>query len=147
MNENHFVPAIDETSLVKSHGRRTATHRRNHNHCEDDSAVNAMKSRVSFLSTLQQGWDGYGASPISNKVVANMNALLANIDEMDLAGWRALPEINGTISLQNDEKRAGIQVGDTAFSYFVISGNHVSGNDNVMFTIPTLLDVLRKING
>ena len=76
-----------------------------------------------------------------------MKALLANIGEKDLAGWRALPEINGTISLQNDEKRAGIQVGDTAFSYFVISGNNVLGKDNVMFAIPTLLDILREING
>ena len=106
-----------------------------------------MKSRVNFLTTLQQGWDGYNALPISNQVIDNMNAFLANVNEKDLTGWRALPEINGTISLQNDEKRAGIQVGDTAFSYFMISGNHVSGNDNVLFAIPTLLNVLREING
>ena len=138
---------MDELDLMKSRGRRTATHRRIQKHYEDDSAIAAMKSRVNFLTTLQQGWDGYNALPISNQVIANMNAFLANVNEKDLTGWRALPEINGTISLQNDEKRAGIQVGDTAFSYFVISGNYVSGSDNVMFAIPTLLDVLREING
>ena len=138
---------MDEFDLVNSHGGRTATHRRTQKHYEDDSAVSAMKSRVSFLTTLQQGWDGFDALPISTQVVANMNAFLANVNEKDLTGWRALPEINGTISLQNDEKRAGIQVGDTAFSYFVISGNNVLGKDNVMFAIPTLLDILREING
>ena len=147
MNEKTFSKVMDELDLVKSHGRRTASHRRIQNHYEDDSAIAAMKSRVNFLTTLQQGWDGYDALPISNQVVANMNAFLANVNETDLSGWRALPEINGTISLQNDEKRAGIQVGDSAFSYFVISGNNISGNDNVMFAIPTLLDVLRTING
>jgi len=147
MNEKTFSNVMDELDLVKSHGGRTAPHRIIQKHYENDSAIAAMKSRVSLLTTLHQGWDGYDALPISNQVVANMNAFLANVNEKDLTGWRALPEINGTISLQNDEKRAGIQVGDTAFSYFVISGNHVSGNDNVMFTIPSLLDVLRKING
>jgi hypothetical protein len=137
---------MEELDLVKSHGGRTATHRRIQKH-DDDSAIAAMKSRVNFLTTLQQGWDGYDALPISNQVVTNMNAFLANVNEKDLAGWRALPEINGTISLQNDEKRAGIQVGDTAFSYFVITGNHVSGNDNIMFAIPTLLHIMREING
>lgn len=146
MNENHFVPAIDEPDLVKSHVRRTATHRRIQKHYKDDSAIAAMKSRVSFLTTLQQGWDGYDALPISNKVVANMNAFLANVSEKDLTGWRALPEINGTISLQNDEKRAGIQMGDTAFSYFVINGNQVTGDDNIVFAVPAILNVLRDIN-
>ena len=147
MNEKTFSHVIDDLDLVKSHGGRTATHRRRQKHFEDDSAIAAMKSRVNFLTTLQQGWDGYNALPISNQVIDNMNAFLANVNEKDLTGWRALPEINGTISLQNDEKRAGIQVGDTAFSYFMISGNHVSGNDNVLFAIPTLLNVLREING
>jgi len=106
-----------------------------------------MKVRVSFLSTLKQGWDGYNALPVSNQVIININAFLAQINNKDLMGWRMLPEINGTISLQNDALRAGIQIGDSLFSYFVISGNKVKGDENLPFAIPTIINVLREING
>ena len=106
-----------------------------------------MKKRISFLSTLQHGWDGYNAFPISSIVIENVHELLSSIDEDCLSGWRALPEINGTISLQNDMLRAGIQIGDKTLSYFVIRGDNVTGEDNVAFSISNFVNILKSING
>ena len=146
MNEKKYASVTDELDIVKGHARRNSTRRFVRKGCEEISAISDMKTRIGYLSTLKRGWDGYDASPLSAQVVINLNMFLASANEEDLAGWRALPEINGTVSLQNDELKAGIQIGDTAFSYFVISANHVNGCDNLPFAVSSVLTILRKIN-
>ena len=65
----------------------------------------------------------------------------------DMLGWQIYPEINGTLSLQNDDLKAGLHLGTEAFSYFVIHDDKVSGADNVLFSVPVFLTTLRDING
>lgn len=134
-------------TIDKSINAKTGTKCKVSRHDVPSADFSEIRKRIGYLSTLKPGWDGYSASPISSHVIDNVNTLLSNIDEESLNGWRALPEINGTISLQNDALRAGIQIGDTAFSYFVIKGNNVTGDDNVSFSIPNFINILRDING
>ena len=108
--------------------------------------VSAMQKKLDSLKALGEGWDGYSASPISQAVINNVKTVLDYCTDDDLKGWRALPEINGTISLQNDGLRAGIHIGSNAFSYFAIHNDTVSGDDNIAFVIPQFLHVLRAIN-
>ena len=108
--------------------------------------VSAMHKKLESLKALGKGWDGFSAAPISQTVINNVKTALDFCTDDDLKGWRALPEINGTISLQNDGLRAGIHIGNNAFSYFAINNDIVSGDDNIAFVIPHFLHVLRAIN-
>ena len=108
--------------------------------------VSAMHKKLDSLKTLREGWDGFSAAPISQAVINNVKTALDYCTDDDLKGWRALPEINGTILLQNDGLRSGIHIGNNEFSYFAIHNDTVSGDDNIAFVIPQFLHVLRSIN-
>ena len=137
---------ILEAKGKNTHNTKTTRSRASRKNAQHAS-FSEMKKRISFLSTLKHGWGGYNASPINSLVINNVHELLSNIDEDYLSGWRALPEINGTISLQNDLLRAGIQIGDKTLSYFVIRGDNVTGEDNVAFSISNFVNILKSING
>lgn len=105
-----------------------------------------MEKLRGFLN-LKTGWDGYQALPINHHVVDNLYAALEACEDEDMLGWQIYPEINGTLSLQNDDLKAGLHLGTEAFSYFVIHDDKVSGADNVLFSVPVFLTTLRGING
>ena len=74
---------------------------------------------------------------------------LGNVDRLystQLQGWQIFPEINGTILLQNSVRRAGINLGDNTFSYFIINGNNVDGDDSKAFSVSLFLNVLNELN-
>ena len=98
------------------------------------------------VSKLQQGWDGYNALPVNSQVIDNMHVVLDNCDSTQLQGWQIFPEINGTILLQNSVRRAGINLGDNTFSYFIIKGNNVDGDDSKSFSVSLFLNVLNELN-
>lgn len=130
--EPEVFSAIDQ----RKHDRRLKT----------GAEVFNMMESLRDLSALQQGWDGYNASPVSHQAIDNLFAVLGSCQDEDLLGWQAFPEINGSLLLQNNELRAGINLGDETFSYFVIHGNSVTGGDNLSFTAPSFVSVLRRIN-
>ncbi|MBQ1697845.1 MAG: hypothetical protein II075_08170, partial [Bacteroidales bacterium] len=102
--------------------------------------------RLLQVSKLQQGWDGYNALPVNSQVIDNMHVVLDNCDSTQLQGWQIFPEINGTILLQNSVRRAGINLGDKTFSYFIINGNNVNGDDSKSFSVSQFLNVLNELN-
>ena len=108
--------------------------------------VDRLYQRLLQVSKLQQGWDGYNALPVNSQVIDNMHVVLDNCDSTQLQGWQIFPEINGTILLQNSVRRAGINLGDKTFSYFIINGNNVDGNDSKAFSVSMFLNVLNKLN-
>ena len=97
-----------------------------------------MHKKLDSLKTLREGWDGFSAAPISQAVINNVKTAQDYCTDDDLKGWRALPEINGTILLQNDGLRSGIHIGNNEFSYFAIHNDTVSGDDNIAFTASLL---------
>lgn len=108
--------------------------------------VDRLYQRLLQVSKLQQGWDGYNALPVNSQVIDNMHVVLDNCDSTQLQGWQIFPEINGTILLQNSVRRAGINLGDNTFSYFIIKGNNVDGDDGKAFSVSMFLNVLNKLN-
>lgn len=108
--------------------------------------VDRLYQRLLQVSKLQQGWDGYNALPVNSQVIDNMHVVLENCDSTQLQGWQIFPEINGTILLQNSVRRAGINLGDKTFSYFIINGNNVDGDDSKSFSVSLFLNVLNKLN-
>ena len=107
--------------------------------------VGRLYDSLKALSKLQQGWDGYNALPVNQQVIDNMCVVLNHCDNAQLQGWSVFPEINGTILLQNHNRRAGINLGDKTFSYFIVNGNNVDGDDDKLFTVSLFLNVLNKI--
>ncbi|MBR2201385.1 MAG: hypothetical protein IJ894_11675 [Bacteroidales bacterium] len=108
--------------------------------------VDRLYQRLLQMSKLQQGWDGYNALPVNSQVIDNMHVVLDNCDSTQLQGWQIFPEINGTILLQNSVRRAGINLGDNTFSYFIIKGNNVDGDDSKSFSVSLFLNVLNELN-
>lgn len=108
--------------------------------------VDRLYQRLLQVSKLQQGWDGYNALPVNSQVIDNMHVVLENCDSTQLQGWQIFPEINGTILLQNSVRRAGINLGDKTFSYFIINGNNVDGDDSKSFSVSLFLNVLNELN-
>ena len=108
--------------------------------------VDRLYQRLLQMSKLQQGWDGYNALPVNSQVIDNMHVVLENCDSTQLQGWQIFPEINGTILLQNSVRRAGINLGDKTFSYFIIKGNNVDGDDSKAFSVSLFLNVLNELN-
>lgn len=108
--------------------------------------VDRLYQRLLQMSKLQQGWDGYNALPVNSQVIDNMHVVLENCDSTQLQGWQIFPEINGTILLQNSVRRAGINLGDKTFSYFIIKGNNVDGDDSKSFSVSLFLNVLNELN-
>ncbi|MBQ4407391.1 MAG: hypothetical protein II852_10340 [Bacteroidales bacterium] len=108
--------------------------------------VDRLYQRLLQVSKLQQGWDGYNALPVNSQVIDNMHVVLDNCDSTQLQGWQIFPEINGTILLQNSVRRAGINLGDKTFSYFIINGNNVDGDDSKSFSVSLFLNVLNELN-
>ncbi len=108
--------------------------------------VDRLYQRLLQVSKLQQGWDGYNALPVNSQVIDNMHVVLDNCDSTQLQVWQFFPEINGTILLQNSVRRAGINLGDNTFSYFIINGNNVDGDDSKSFSVSLFLNVLNELN-
>ena len=107
--------------------------------------VGRLYESLLAMSQLKQGWDGYNALPVNRQVIDNMHGVLDNCESALLQGWQIFPEINGTILLQNSLKRAGINLGDKTFSYFIIRGNNVDGDDKKSFSVSLVLNVLKNI--
>ena len=131
-NEPEVVSAVDQ----RRYARRLKA----------GAEVFNMMESLRSMSALQQGWDGFNASPVSQHAIDNLFAVLGSCQDEDLYGWKAFPEINGSLLLQNNDLRAGINLGDETFSYFVIHGDSVTGGDNLSFTAPSFVSVLRRIS-
>ena len=136
-------PAVGYESTVMS-----PIEKRNHQRkMKSGAEVYRLMEKLRGFLNLKTGWDGYQALPINHHVVDNLYAALEACEDEDMLGWQIYPEINGTLSLQNDDLKAGLHLGTEAFSYFVIHDDKVSGADNVLFSVPVFLTTLRGING
>ena len=110
----------------------------------DENLSNAF-IRLDHLATLEAGWDGGEALPISNKVIRNLKNVLLISDDEDWANWMISPDGNATVMLQSKKRRASISVGANEFSYYVNINGKRSGESHVKFDPYLFLSVLRKI--
>ena len=100
---------------------------------------------LEHLSTLQYGWDGDGALPISRKVFNNLRNVLF-ISDADWSKWMISPDGNATIMLQSSKRRASISVGAEEFSYYLKVDGKREGESHVDFNATKFLSIMRELN-
>ena len=135
-NESYLQKTLDFiTKLTKS---KTSTVIRGQVYTE-------MLERLSDFQEYEKGWDGDDALPLSRQVVKNFKKVLQKSIDKDLLGWTIFPAANGTLLLQHKERKSGINIGTTGFSYYAIENGEVKGENHLKFSPKAVLDVMKRI--
>lgn len=124
---------------VKGIGMRTA------NPAISPTAQRLLKDLDTFI-TYPKGWDGDSAEPLSPVVIKNFRNLLKKSNEEDLQDWNIFPEKNGTLILENSQRQAQINIADKEYSYFLMDGTNLKGEDHLKLTANHLLQTIKAIN-
>lgn len=119
-------------------GRQLLYEAKNENHAK------ALR-RLEHLSTLCYDWDGYGAAPVSPKVISNLKEVISASRDADWTYWQISPEANGALCLQSINQMSSISIGTEEFSYYSFSGGKEKGEDHLPFSPKRFLGIMRKI--
>lgn len=104
-----------------------------------------MLERLSDFQEYEQGWDGEDALPLNGKVVKNFKGVLQKCSDEQLKGWSIFPAANGTLLLQHQEKKAGINIGASGFSYYKTQDGVVNGESHLKFTPSAVLKTMKRL--
>lgn len=102
--------------------------------------------RLDYLASLSNNWDGYGALPVSRKVIGNIKAILLISDDEDWQDWLIGAEPNATIAIQAKTKVASISIGNKEFSYYANIDGKESGDSHVVFSPESVLNLMRSFD-
>ena len=102
--------------------------------------------RLDYLSSLEANWDGYGALPITRKVIGNLKRVLLVSDDDDWKNWLVGAEPNATLALQSKTNRVSISLGNDEFSYYAVINGKRLGESHVDFEPNRFLNVMRQLN-
>ena len=119
-------------------GRQLLYEAKNENHAK------ALR-RLDHLATLGDDWDGYGAAPVSPKVINNLKEVIFASRDADWSNWQISPESNGALCLQSMLQMSSISIGTDEFSYYSCSGGKEIGGDHLPFSPKRFLGIMRKI--
>ena len=109
------------------------------------TAQRLLQDLDTFLA-YDKGWDGEAAEPLALQAVKSFRNLLKKSSEEDLKDWTIYPEKNGTLILENMKRQAQINIAEKEFSYFVMNGTMVKGEDHIKLTTRRLLQTIKAIN-
>ena len=104
-----------------------------------------MLERLSDYQEYEKGWDGEDALPLRKQVVKNFKSVLQKSKDSELAGWTIYPAANGTLLLQNKERKSGINIGTTGYSYYSIVDGNISGENNLKFSSKSIIEIMKRI--
>ena len=104
-----------------------------------------MLERLSDYQEYEKGWDGDNALPLSKQVVKNFKAFLQKSKDSELQDWTIFPAANGTLLLQNRERKSGINIGTNGFSYYEIVDGEVKGENNLKFSPKSVIETMKRI--
>lgn len=104
-----------------------------------------MLERLSDYQEYEKGWDGDNALPLSKQVVKNFKAFLQKSKDSELQGWTIFPAANGTLLLQNRERKSGINIGTNGYSYYEIVDGEVKGENNLKFSPKSVIETMKRI--
>ena len=107
------------------------------------SNVILMAERLQELSALPEGWDGFGAKPVSPQALYNINKVLQKCTDDDVAGWHIFPETNGTLCMDSDERDASISIGKDEFSFASLKKD--VGESHIPFQRDLFLTIMRGL--
>lgn len=102
--------------------------------------------RLDYLASLSNNWDGYGALPVSRKVIGNIKAILLISDDEDWLDWLIGAEPNATIAIQAKTKVASISIGNKEFSYYANIDGKEYGDSHVVFSPESVLNLMRSFD-
>ena len=104
-----------------------------------------MLERLSDFQEYEKGWDGDDALPLSRQVVKNFKAVLQKSRDSELEGWTFFHSSNGTLLLQNKERKSGINIGSRGYSYYEIVDGEVKGENNLRFSPKSVIETMKRI--
>ncbi len=100
---------------------------------------------MEIFAAYKDNWDGEGGYPLTEQVKRNFDVLLPNLSPKCLRRIQISPESNGTILIECTNQEAGVNLADNNYSFYIIQGNHVSGENNVPFDVDTLTEKLEEL--
>ena len=104
-----------------------------------------MLERLSDYQEYQRGWDGEDAAPLNAIVVRNFKKVLQKAKEENLEDWDIFPAANGSLLLQNKQKKCGINIGKSNFSYYTTKDGRVEGRNSLKFTPTALIKTMEEL--
>ena len=104
-----------------------------------------MLERLSDFQEYEKGWDGDDARPLSRQVVKNFKAVLQKSRDSELEGWTFFPSANGTLLLQNKERKSGINIGTRGYSYYEIVDGEVKDENHLRFSPKSVIETMKRI--
>lgn len=102
--------------------------------------------KLDHLLTLERNWDGYGALPVSRKVINNVKQVLGISDDDDWKYWVVGPEPNATLCLVSKKNRASISVGENEYSYYSLIGGKEEGGNHIPFSPKSILALMQRMS-
>ena len=102
--------------------------------------------QLNHLRTLQHDWDGRGALPISRKVINNVKMVLAISDDTDWDNWMVSPNVNATVMLQSNKRRASISLGAEEYSYYARLDGKDIGENHIDFNPAGFLTLMKSLS-
>ena len=108
-------------------------------------AYTELLELLSDYQEYKRGWDGEDALPLNSIVVKNFKKVLQKSDDSQLEGWTIYPAANGTLLLQNKERKSGVNIGISGFSYYTIENGEAKGESHLRFSPQAILDTMKTI--
>ena len=102
--------------------------------------------RLNELSLLKTNWDGYGAMPISKKIIKTVKNLLPMSEDKDWQNWLVSPNVNATLTFQSEKNRASISLGEKEYSYYAVLNGKRLGESHIDFDAQKFLSLMRKLD-
>lgn len=113
---------------------------------QHSSAYTRLLEKLSDYQEYEQDWDGDGALPLNAVVAKNFKSVLRHCnDESILDDWTIFPAANGSLLFQYNKKEGGINIGKNDFSYYIISGGGVKGENSLTFSPERVVECMKKI--
>lgn len=112
---------------------------------EAQKACIVMLDKLKAYKAYPAGWDGEDAVPLTPQVIENFSHVLEVIDKQLLVGLTIFPETNGTLLIDCVGKEAGISLGNDKFSYYEVKDGHVTGENEIAFSVQAIAQVIKKI--
>jgi hypothetical protein len=110
-----------------------------------DENLAYLKRRLKEISSLKDGWDGYGeAISINPKTIRVMGQFLKCCNSADLEEWRLSPNINGTLLLELDD--AAISISSNTLSFYAEKGDNMLTEEGIESTPENISSTVRRIN-
>ncbi len=119
-----------------------------HRLSEEISGKNLSRiySRLDYLSTLKDDWDGEGALPVSKRVIDNLKSVLLISLDADWQDWLVGADANAALGLQSDKTNACISLGAKEFSYYARINGKRLGESHINFNSEKYIPISLNFN-